>query len=381
MEDIPNIRNLAAFFAIAKHGSVTGAAAAIHLTQPALTQAVARLESSLGCQLFEREPSGMRLTQVAELLAPRVGNAITRIGSNRITAAQIRAFRALVRNGSYAAAAEETQLAPASLHRAVADLSLELGEKLVERRGRHLTITSMGKARARQFGLALADLRSGLAEVSAWLGQAGERIVIGAMPLSRARWLPQSILAFQRSHSAVQISIVEGTYADLLGPLRDGDIDFLLGALRNPDTHNDLEQLHAFDDQPMIVMRQGHPLSTESSILVDSLRSFGWVLPGPKTPLHQYWTSMFDNGETSPPDLIACGSVLTIRELVLNSDMLTLLSPDQFQIESRAGLLWACPPPITIARAIGITTRKDWKPTQTQTAMLNILLRDKNHSS
>ncbi|HCO46729.1 MAG TPA: LysR family transcriptional regulator, partial [Erythrobacter sp.] len=45
----------------------------------------------------------------------------------------------LARTGSYSAAAQLAGVAPASLHRAVADLSLALGERLVERRGRYLT--------------------------------------------------------------------------------------------------------------------------------------------------------------------------------------------------------------------------------------------------
>lgn len=183
---IPNIRHLAAFAATVEHGSVTRAAEAVNLTQPALTQAIAGLERELDCQLFEREPTGMRPTQPAILLAPRVKSAIEKIGSSRATATQLRAFLALARAGSYASAAETTGLSPASLHRAVADLSYAVGERLVERRGRHLTLTRKGEVRARRLGLAIADLRSGFAEVAAWLGKAGGRIVIGAMPLSGA---------------------------------------------------------------------------------------------------------------------------------------------------------------------------------------------------
>jgi DNA-binding transcriptional LysR family regulator len=49
-----NIRHFAALAATVHHGSVTRAARAINLTQPALTQAIARLEADLGCALFER---------------------------------------------------------------------------------------------------------------------------------------------------------------------------------------------------------------------------------------------------------------------------------------------------------------------------------------
>src|SRR3546814_12587127 len=105
------------------------------------------------------------------------------IGSPRITATQVRAFLALARKASYTEAASQLEVAPASLHRAVADLSVALGERLVERRGRHLALTRKGEARARCFGLAMAELRSGLTEVYEWLGKDGGRIVLGALPL------------------------------------------------------------------------------------------------------------------------------------------------------------------------------------------------------
>ena len=59
-----------------RHGSVTRAARAVNLTQPALTQAIARLEAELGCALFERGAAGMAATEPARLLAPRAEAAI-----------------------------------------------------------------------------------------------------------------------------------------------------------------------------------------------------------------------------------------------------------------------------------------------------------------
>ncbi|MGN6495747.1 MAG: helix-turn-helix domain-containing protein, partial [Tsuneonella sp.] len=56
----PNIRHLAAVAATVRHGTVTAAAKAINLTQPALTQAIARVEAELDCTLFERSAAGMK---------------------------------------------------------------------------------------------------------------------------------------------------------------------------------------------------------------------------------------------------------------------------------------------------------------------------------
>lgn len=372
---LPNIRHLAAFAATVEHGSVTRAADKIGLTQPALTQAISRLETDLGCQLFEREPGGMRPTEPALLLAPRVESAIARIGSNRVTATQMRAFIALAQAGSYAAAAERTGLTSASLHRAVADLSLAVSERLVERRGRHLTLTRKGERRARDFGLALAEIRSGYAEVSAWLGKAGARIAIGAMPLSRARWLPRAILVFKERNPHIDITIVEGSHSELAGPLRDGEIDFLLGALRDEAGLDDLRQQTVFEDRPRIIMRSGHPLAARStSPDTSDLARYPWVLPNPQTPLYGYWKDMMSHDRRQPPHVtIECGSVLTVRELLLETDMLTLLSTDQVRVEIEAGMLVARDTPTPVLRTIGITTRKDWRPTHSQQQMIDIL--------
>ncbi|WP_338447476.1 LysR family transcriptional regulator [Pelagerythrobacter marensis] len=379
---IPNIRHLAAFAATARHGSVTRAAEEIALTQPALTQAIGTLERALDCQLFEREPGGMRPTEPALLLAPRVEIALRLIGSPRVTATQLRAFVALARKGSYAAASEAAGVSAASLHRAVADLSLALGERLVERKGRHLVLTGKGQARARKFGLALAELRAGYAEISAWLGKAGERIVIGALPLSRARWLPRALVAFRKRRSNVAVSVIEGSHAELAGPLRDGEIDFLLGALRQEESIDDLEQIAAFADRPQIMMSAQHPLAEAPRILPQDLLAYPWTLPAPRTPLRTYWEEMMLACCGRVPDIdIECGSVLTIREFMLETDFLTLLSPDQLRVEIAAGTHVSRAPPRLIERTIGITTRKDWRPTSAQREMIALLHSSAKHIS
>jgi len=374
-EPAHNIRHFAALAATVRHGSVTRAARAVNLTQPALTQAIARLEADLGCALFERGASGMTPTEPARLLAPRAEAAIAHVGSSRVTGTQMRAFLALARAGSYAGAAEATGLSAASLHRAVADLSVALGQRLVDKRGRSILLSPQGERRARGFGLAMAELRSGLAEVAAWQGKAAGRIVVGAMPLSRARWLPETILRFHADHPGVAIAVVEGSHTELAGPLRDGEIDLMLGALREAVLMEDLAQEPVFWDKPQLVMRAGHPLLGEAQPPKGSrLADFLWVLPARDTPLRQYWEAMMHAAGAEPPPVeIECGSVLTVRQLLLGSDALTLLSPAQLAVELEAGVLATLPTPAPVLRQIGITTRAGWRPTAPQAAFMDIL--------
>ena len=59
------------FVAVADKASMTAAANALHLTQGAVSQQVKRLEEMLGCNLFERDRRGLRLTPSGERLFSR----------------------------------------------------------------------------------------------------------------------------------------------------------------------------------------------------------------------------------------------------------------------------------------------------------------------
>ena len=78
-------------------------------------------------------------------------------------------------------------------------------------------------------------------------------------------------------------------------------------------------------------------------------------------------------GAEVPHVEIECGSVMTIRQLLLGSDALTLLSPDQVAVEVAAGLLALCEPPVTVERTIGITIRAGWRPTAAQAEFIAML--------
>ena len=62
------LRSLHYFVRIAELGSITRAAAHLHLAQPALTRHVQRLEEELGVALFTRANRGVRLTEAGQRL-------------------------------------------------------------------------------------------------------------------------------------------------------------------------------------------------------------------------------------------------------------------------------------------------------------------------
>ena len=130
-----NLRHIRAFVKTCELGTLLTASKTVHMSQPAMTQAIARLENQMDMSLFDRQSDGMQPTETALTLVPRLKAFLGFIRSARITHTQIRAFLALARGGSYSEAHKTTGLARASLHRAVSDLEAALDQELVRRRG------------------------------------------------------------------------------------------------------------------------------------------------------------------------------------------------------------------------------------------------------
>ena len=127
-----NLRHLRAFAETSRLGSISAAAQAVHLTQPAITQALAKLESILELSLFDRQSNVMIPKPAALLFAPRVITALAYINSQRVTMTQVHALISLAQHGSYVAASSATRLSQPALHRAVQDTALALGKTPLE---------------------------------------------------------------------------------------------------------------------------------------------------------------------------------------------------------------------------------------------------------
>lgn len=65
-------RLLRHFLGVAEKRSITAAAEALNISQPALTRSIRQLEKAIGAPLFERLPTGVALTKQGEVLARRV---------------------------------------------------------------------------------------------------------------------------------------------------------------------------------------------------------------------------------------------------------------------------------------------------------------------
>lgn len=383
-----NLRHLRAVAETARLGSVSAASEAVHLSQPALTQGIAKVERLLEARLFVRRSDGMAATREGRLLARRIAAAgdllaggfdatgRARPGSEgRLTTAQVRAFLAFAGAGSFAGAAAASGIAQPTLHRAVGEVERLSGLDLYARAGRGVRLTAHGLAVARGMRRAVAELAAGISEVAGLSGREVGAIRIGAMPLARAALVPAAVDAFRARRPDIGVEIVDGAYPELSERLKDGELDFLVGALRGESADPALAEEPLFDDPLSIVARPGHPLARGGAAEPGRLADFPWIVARPDTPHHRQWRLLFEEAGIAPPaNPILCGSVMAIRELLELGDYLALLSRDQVQRPLSVGHLVLLGRPIQATRrTIGLTTRADFRPTPLQGEMLDLV--------
>ncbi len=395
-KNILNLRHLRAFREVARHKSISVAATKVHLSQPAITQAIANLESRLGVRVFYRRGNGMFLTEPGELFLNRVTRALVTIRDGArlatktrvprsakgfaefdqlVTFAQLRSLLAVAEAGNFSLAARLIDISQPSLHRTARDLERLSGLAMFNKTGQGISLTPAATVLTQHVGLAFSELDQGLEEIENWLGADTGRIVIGTMPLARTLVLPQAINALLKKRPEVDVSVIDGPYGDLLHGLRHGKMDLLIGALRDPLPIDDIVQEELFRDTLAVVCRTGHPLADKSDLKLDELTAYPWIVPRADTPTRAYFDNLVaDASVGGPPHVVEASSLVLIRGLLLDSDRLTIMSAHQMSHEEEYGLLKRLSFDMSeTSREIGITLRKNWHPTATQSHFLELL--------
>lgn len=389
-----NLRHFIALSVMADAGSLSGAAERVHLSQSAMTQALRKIEASAGTALFVRANYGITPTEAGQLLVHRSRRALNLLSRAtreirqqesrdfnspepdwHITAGQLKALIAIVQTGGYSLAARQLGLAQPTVYRAAKDLETRTGVQLFRRTSKGVEVSKPARKMARYAALMFAEIRQGFEEVREKQGHMRSRISVGCLPLARVELLPRVVDQLLQTYPEARVSILDSPYAEQLQALRYGQIDWIIGALRNPTPTPDIRQQHLFDEPLVIVVRTGHPMLALAAPRPVDLARLEWIAPRKNTPARDLFTRFFErNNVTAPPRIIECSSLITTRGLLQDSDRAALLSPSQVRrdIATMQLAILGRELPDT-SRSIGMTVRRDWQPTLVQAEFTRII--------
>jgi LysR family transcriptional regulator of gallate degradation len=394
--DVPSLRQLRGFEAVARLKSFSSAAREVNLSQPALTQSIHALEARFAARLFERRQSGCFVTEPGAILLPRVQrffdhiraalSELTLAGAstgrqgvdallNKITRPQLRGLIAISEIHSLDAAARSLGISEPSLHRSARQLERELRRSLLQRTARGVTTTSQGSELARRFQVARREIEYGLEEVQAARGVIVSRIAIGNIPHSGTRILSEAIQKLLTIYPDTRVQVVDDHYDALLSDLRAGKLDVLFGVLRRPAWAIDTNEEFLFANPYTVVARKDHPLAKLRRITLRDLAGYDWVLPERGTPRREAFERLFAKSGFSPRVSIETTSPAVYRSILALSDRISLFSKletEHSDVPARplAQLPFASN---VLARTDGMATRADWQPTRIHREFLDLL--------
>ncbi len=386
-----NIKHLRAALAVYDLGGISTAAEHVHLSQSAVSQGLKRLEAGLGYALFESSPAGTRVTEGGERFLERLRRGLTHLKTleetvsrstgqpagivNRCTHSQLLALVEVVEQRSYSRAALALGISQPSVHRAIRSFEALCGTALFGRSPAGAEPYWLARQAARCASLYFAELEQGKDELAESNGSLTGRLRIGALPLARASIVPAAIARLLDAYPECRVSILDGPYHEQLRQLLNGQVDVIVGALRDPEPSPSLRQEHLFSDPLRVVTRVGHPLADRAAHSMEELQALKWIAPSPATPAREAFAHFFEAaGLPLPSRVIECSSLTAIRSLLLLTDYAALLPALQVERDVGAGLLALSPQRLPgTTRDIGFAFQKAWQPTVIQRYFLDLV--------
>src|SRR5438552_6417858 len=378
----PELRHLRAFLAVADHGSAYQAGASLFRAPSAVSRSVHKLEYELGVELFERRSRGMLLTEYGRALLVRARRVHAEMQRSRTELAslvgkggvrnaaifgmltherRVRTFVALTEQHHMPSVAESLGITQPAVSIAVRQLEGSIGVALFERTARGMMPTPAGAPLALRLKRAWAEIRHAVADIASLRGITQGTVTVGALPLGRTRLLPESIAGVVAKYPGLRVATMEGSFEALAASLRAGDLDFILGALRPVEYASDLRGEPLAEDELGIVCRRDHPWAKRKRIPPRDLARARWALPRLHTPNRTLFErALIARGLPPPNVMVETSDLAVLRGVLLNSDLLTAISPRQLSYELGAGVLTLLPIPLRdTRRVIGVTRRTD----------------------
>lgn len=392
--DLPNIRHMHVFCIAEQYHSISVSAERMFITQPAASQAVAKLEKDLGVTLLIRGSKGLSTSNEGAIFANRARRSIRflKMGveaaqnaagvddrdqklAQKLTSAQLRALTAIGIHGSYTVAARALGLAQPTIYRTAKSLEQSCGFEVFRSALGGIELTSAGQLLNRAAKLARSEIRQAYEELAALSGIGRITFTLGSMPLARSEIVPEAIGQMVTQEKALQVRVQEGRYADMLRELREGGLDCLIGALRDPAPADDVFEEPLFEDELAVIARPEHPLAARPYATLEDTLAYPWIASPMATPAGTYiFETLKIEERPQTPIRVVSSSLVLIRSLLQRDNFVTVISQQQFRSEIESGLLTKLPVALEgNRRKIGLTMRKNWVPTEAQIRFLATL--------
>jgi DNA-binding transcriptional LysR family regulator len=175
-----------------------------------------------------------------------------------VALAQLRAFLAVARRGSFSRAAEDIGLSQSAVSVSVRQLEAELGLKLLDRTTRHVGLTHVGATLVATGSRLIEELDATLRELRDIGEQRRGRVVMACVPAVARSLMPTCVARCAAAWPNVSLGIDDVSATEVAGKVGRGEVEFgvLSGEISNSDLH--IEPL--MQDPFRLICRRDDPI-------------------------------------------------------------------------------------------------------------------------
>lgn len=256
--------------------------------------------------------------------------------------AQLRHLSAIAEAGSLRQAGRNLNISQSALTKSVRLLEEELGVILLRRDSHGVAATASGDALIRRAKFIEIELQSARAEVQAIEDARIGDVRVSASPTVAVSLLPRAVLQLKSKRPRINVHIEDGIYPDVLGRVRNGDVDLALCLAPERGNEEDLSFEILMQDVVVPAVRIGHPLTKKRGLQIADLEHRDWIVFGRSGTARAVFDHMFQKeGLTPPASVIDCASFTCALSLAEGSDYLVLVPMQIFAERHRT---WSLTP-------------------------------------
>jgi DNA-binding transcriptional LysR family regulator len=178
---------------------------------------------------------------------------------------QLEYLVAVAEEGSFTRAGERVHVAQSGVSAQIRRLERELGHELLDRSGRTVTLTAVGRSVVPYARSALAAVSGARVAVDELAGLVRGEAAVGMVTACASLDLTDLLARFHRLHPGVEINLSEANSVELVAGLRDGSLDLAWVGLAGAPPAG-LETQVIVDDALVAAVAHDHPLAVRDSI-------------------------------------------------------------------------------------------------------------------
>ncbi len=270
------------------------------------------------------------------------GGSATGRGSNALREAQLRDFVAVVEAGGVRAAARELGLSQSAISRNLGSLEREFGVPLLLRSNHGIELTEFGRILLRRARVADAELRKAKEEIATLSGRVSGGVRAWISAAAEARLMAQAVERFTERFPGVSLQLQSGPARSGITALREGRLDFVIGAVQADGLPSDLKAEKLMNVELVAAARKGHPLARSADLA--SLASARWIFLSPSDGFQAEMERLFARAGLSPPrSSVQRDSFSALIFLLAQTDSITITSRESIQPFCDSGMLAVLP--------------------------------------